>query len=118
MMNNFINFRFVFKVISRTLLIIAAALMTCVALAIYFNEDSFPFIFSSIFASFLGTILYITTLKQTENVIIYRREAYLTVTLSWLVIALIGSLPYLFSGSIPSFINALFESMSGFTTTG
>ncbi|UCD37947.1 MAG: TrkH family potassium uptake protein [Fidelibacterota bacterium] len=46
------------------------------------------------------------------------RSAFLTVTLSWLIIAIFGSLPYILSGAIPTFTDAFFESLSGFTTTG
>ncbi len=53
-----------------------------------------------------------------NTILIRRREAYLTVSVSWAIICLLGSLPYLLSGSIPGFIDAFFESASGFTTTG
>jgi len=46
------------------------------------------------------------------------REAFVTVTFSWIAVALVGSLPYLLSGYVPDPAEALFESMSGFTTTG
>jgi len=46
------------------------------------------------------------------------RDGYLIVTLSWILISLFGAMPYIISGSIPSFIDAIFESTSGFTTTG
>ena len=45
-------------------------------------------------------------------------DGYLAVTLSWVVFSLLGTLPYLISGTIPSFIDAFFESTSGFSTTG
>ncbi len=48
----------------------------------------------------------------------YAREGLILVVLAWLMISLIGSLPYIFSGKVSSFIDALFESTSGFTTTG
>ncbi|HYQ58141.1 MAG TPA: potassium transporter TrkG, partial [Draconibacterium sp.] len=46
------------------------------------------------------------------------RESFIIVTLAWIVMALVGTLPYLLTGSIPNFTNAFFESISGFTTTG
>ena len=46
------------------------------------------------------------------------RDGFLSVTLSWVIFSLLGTLPYLFSGTIPSFIDAFFESTSGFSTTG
>lgn len=117
-MNSSINFRIVFKVLSNNLLIIGVALFACIGVAIAFSESYQPFIWSSLISISLGTLLYFTTRKQHENENIHKRDAYLTVTLSWLMIALAGSLPYLFSGTIPRFTDAFFESVSGFTTTG
>ena len=47
-----------------------------------------------------------------------RRDAYLVVTLSWIIFSFFGTLPFIISGYIPSFTDAYFETMSGFTTTG
>src|SRR5690606_33614274 len=47
-----------------------------------------------------------------------QREGYLIVSLGWVFMALSGTLPYVFSATIPSFTNAFFETMSGYTTTG
>ncbi len=49
---------------------------------------------------------------------IKKREGYLVVTLGWIIMSLSGALPYIFTGAIPSFTNAFFETMSGYTTTG
>lgn len=98
--------------------IISVALIVCVIIAAYYSEEIKPFVFSSIISFILGVLFYLATRKQRENVSIGLKEAYLTVTLSWLIISLLGCLPYLLSGSIPYFVNAFFESVSGFTTTG
>lgn len=55
---------------------------------------------------------------KPENKKFYAREGYITVALSWIIISLIGALPFYLSGYIPSYIDALFETISGFTTTG
>ncbi|MDP2114266.1 MAG: potassium transporter TrkG, partial [Bacteroidota bacterium] len=117
-MGKIVNLKIVFKVISRNLFILAAALFVCIGIAIIFSEEILPFILSSLISLVIGLLFFLTTRKQSEDVTIHRKDAYLTVTLSWLFISLIGCLPYLFSGAIPSFINAFFESVSGFTTTG
>ncbi len=65
-----------------------------------------------------GTALFLSTRKRSEFLSIRKRESYLIVTLSWLIISFTGSFPYIFSGSIPSFVDSFFESISGFTTTG
>lgn len=117
-MGKIVNLKIVFKVISRNLFILAAALFVCVGVAIVFSEETLPFILSSLISLVIGLFFFLTTRNQSEDVTIHRKDAYLTVTLSWVFISLIGCLPYLFSGAIPSFVNAFFESVSGFTTTG
>ena len=117
-MSTLINFEIVFKVISRNLFILSAALFACVGVAVLFSEETMPFLLSSLISLIAGLLLFLATRKQDKDITIHRKDAYLTVTLSWLIISLIGCLPYLFSGAIPSFVNAFFESVSGFTTTG
>ena len=56
--------------------------------------------------------------KKPTNSRFYAREGFVTVALCWIVLALTGALPFLFSGEIPSVVDALFETISGFTTTG
>ncbi|MDP3431478.1 MAG: TrkH family potassium uptake protein [Bacteroidota bacterium] len=117
-MGKIVNLKIVFKVISRNLFILSAALFVCVGVAIVFSEETLPFILSSLISLIIGLLFFLTTRNQSEDITIHRKDAYLTVTLSWVFISLIGCLPYLFSGAIPSFVNAFFESVSGFTTTG
>ena len=62
-----------------------------------------------------GTIMLLTKNHRKE---FQKREGYIIVTFGWIFMALIGTLPYIFTGSIPSFTNAFFETMSGYTTTG
>jgi trk system potassium uptake protein TrkH len=96
----------------------SVSLLICSLLSILFSESILPFIYSALIAFLVGMILYLLTNKQSKDITMQRKEAYMTVTLSWLLISLIGCLPYIFSGSIPFFVNAFFESVSGFTTTG
>lgn len=116
-MSKVININIVLKVISRNLLIVAGALVTCMFVGINYSEQVWPFVLSALIAFIGGLVIYFFT-RSLEIGSLTRKEAYLTVTLSWLFLSLFGSLPYLFSGAIPSFIDALFESVSGFTTTG
>ncbi len=117
-MGNFINYKIVFKVISRNLFILAASLFVCVGVALIFSEDTLPFILSALISLIVGAFFFLATRNQSEDVSIHRKDACLTVTLSWVVLSIIGCFPYLFSGAIPSFVDALFESVSGFSTTG
>ncbi len=113
------NFRIIFKVISRNLIITAAALFGCAIASFFFKEKSGPFIIPALAAMITGgTLFMVSKSKQNTEAHFNPKDAYLVVTISWLLISLFGCLPYIFSGSIPSFINAFFESISGFSTTG
>ena len=62
-----------------------------------------------------GIIMLLTKNHRKE---IQKREGYIIVTFGWIFMALIGTLPYIFTNAIPSFTDAFFETMSGYTTTG
>ncbi|MBE0653826.1 MAG: TrkH family potassium uptake protein [Bacteroidales bacterium] len=115
--SNSVNLFIVLKVLSRNLLIISAALILCASVALLYHEDANPFLLASGIAMLTGGGFYLITSKR-KGEYVQKKEAYLSVTLSWVLLGLFGSLPYLFSGSIPSFTDAIFESVSGFTTTG
>lgn len=57
-------------------------------------------------------------IKKPQDLSLKSREGFIIVALSWIVMSLFGSLPFIISGAIPNFINAVFETVSGFTTTG
>lgn len=117
-MNQIVNFNIVFKVVSRNLFILTGALVSCIGIAFIYAEALTPFIWTSTISLSLGLLLHFSTMNQTKEVSVTKKDAYLTVSLSWFIISIVGCLPYLFSQAIPSFTNALFESVSGFTTTG
>lgn len=58
------------------------------------------------------------TIRPPKNKTMFAKEGYITVALSWIVISIFGAFPFIFSGYIPNFIDALFETASGFSTTG
>ena len=78
---------------------------------------------SSFFAT-LGTIGICASLgvlmsfRRPKNTVLYTKDGFVIVALSWIALSLFGALPFFFSGSIPNYIDALFETVSGFTTTG
>lgn len=106
------------KVYSRLLLILSSGFIISVIVGFLYNEDISSFVISFAITFTTGILLY-QFKEKSEN---FRskeiRSSYFTVTTSWLLMSLAGSLPYLISGSIPDFTNAFFESASGFTTTG
>ncbi len=117
-MEKIINLKLISKILSRNLFILSIAILFCCIIASIYAEPISPFLLSFIIALAVGLLLFFASKPEKQNSELKRKDAYFTVTTSWILMTLIGSLPYLFSGSIPSFINAFFESVSGFTTTG
>lgn len=83
---------------------------------IYGESDYKVFLISGIIAILVGGISWL--LSRNAPLSLFRREGYLIVSLGWIIFSLFGTLPFILSGSITSFTNAFFETMSGFTTTG
>ncbi|MFZ5429225.1 MAG: TrkH family potassium uptake protein [Bacteroidota bacterium] len=113
-----LNLRIVAKVISRILFIIAASLLACAGIALLYGESTIPFLITVTISLVGAGILFPLGRQVDPEATLQRKDAYITVTFSWLLISLTGSLPYLISGAIPTFTDAFFESVSGFTTTG
>lgn len=114
------NYQFVLSTIGLLLIIEAVFMLLSALVGEYYNETAVKSIyFSAVICFCTGALITFMVRKRrrtTGN--LTKREVFLTVSLSWLVMALFGTLPYLFSGAIPSFTNAFFENMCGFTTTG
>ena len=81
----------------------------------FWEEEFFSFLICACICAVLGTICLIGKPKKYE---FYAKEGFITVALAWIVISIFGSLPFVFSRAIPNFMDALFETVSGFTTTG
>ena len=61
---------------------------------------------------------YVTSRRKIRNKAIYQREGFVSVGLSWVLLSLYGAIPFVLTGEIPSYVDAVFEIVSGFTTTG
>jgi trk system potassium uptake protein TrkH len=114
---NTINFRSVLKIIGLILLISASSFLLCIPVAMVYSEPVRPFILAFAAAVIPGSLLFFFVRSQLHQKVT-TREGYLSVTLGWLVLVLSGTLPYFFSHEIEPFGNMLFESVSGYTTTG
>ena len=57
-------------------------------------------------------------IRKPKNKILYAKEGFVIVSLSWIVMSFFGAIPMFMCGAVPDFVDALFESVSGFTTTG
>ena len=112
------NRRAVFQLVSYLTLVIGAAMVGCAGLSRFFKE-SIQLFQSFLLAGGLAIVFALFLSWITRGPVnLSRRDGFGVVTFGWLTVTIFGSLPYLFSGVIEHPISALFETMSGFTTTG
>lgn len=112
-----VNFKIIYKVIGSLLFIEAIMMLACLAVSIYYRDDDIPAFLITITVTLLAAIGLKYKGYGAENSL-GRREAYLLVTLIWLIFSALGALPFVISGYLTSYTDAFFETMSGFTTTG
>jgi len=111
------NYKIIFHFFGLLLLFNGAfMLLSSLVSLLYKDGVTFDLFISGIIILIVGVIAMILTRNHKKEM--NKREGYLVVTFGWIVMALSGTLPYIFTGVIPSFTNAFFETMSGFTTTG
>ncbi|MCI7796726.1 MAG: TrkH family potassium uptake protein [Lachnospiraceae bacterium] len=110
------NYSMIFYIIGWILNVEAALMIPSVIVAILYGEASGMAIVASLFICLLLGLPLVR--KQPQNKILYARDGAVTVALSWIIMSLTGALPFVFSGAIPNIIDAIFETVSGFTTTG
>jgi trk system potassium uptake protein len=111
------NVKIVIRVLGFLILIEGIAIATALLVSLYYGEyDARAFFISMLINFFSGGLILLLT-KNTDKKL-GKREAFLIVSLVWVVCSAFGSLPYILSGALPRFHDAFFETMSGFTTTG
>ena len=87
----------------------------CIVAGIYGEKSGMAILFTALLCLIIGLAF---SAKKPTNTTIYLKEGCITTALSWIILSIFGALPFVFSGEIPSFTDALFEVISGFTTTG
>jgi len=113
-----LNLLSIFSLLGLLLLLNGGFILLCIPVSLYYNEPQWrDLLISGSLIIFLGTLSYLL-LKPKVKTDINKRDGYLIVTLGWILLSLSGALPYIISGEIPSFTDAFFETMSGYTTTG
>lgn len=100
----------------RILIAVAATMLAPMALSIIYHEGLAEAYFIPIAAAVI--IGLFVSVRQPENKSLYTREGMMIVALGWILISVMGALPFYISGEIPSFTDCFFETVSGFTTTG
>lgn len=118
LVNIILNYQLIARILGFLLLILGIAMLPSVLCAYICDEESCLKAFSlvSILCIFFGAAISIAI--QPDRSKFRTREGYMVVALCWVLASLIGAFPYLLSGFTPDYINALFESTAGFTTTG
>ncbi len=112
------NYRMMGKFISRILMVEAVFMLPALLIAVYHGEENtvFGFLTGMVITFGVALLLYLLCRKARKG--FYAREGLVCVGASWIMMSLLGCLPFYFSREIPRFIDALFETVSGFTTTG
>ena len=90
-------------------------LLPCAVALIYGENVGFYYLITAVLCFLFGTLM---TLKKPADYVFYLKEGCIATSLSWILLSIFGALPFWLTGEIPSFTNALFETISGFTTTG
>jgi len=111
------NKRLVGNYIGGIMCIEAAFMIPALIIAIYNNEMPSLKAFAITMAA-LVTVGAVLMLVRPRDSTFYSREGFITVALSWIILSAFGAIPFTVSGAIPSYVDAFFETVSGFTTTG
>ena len=111
------NYAIVLRLLSYILLTEGALLLLPAAASLCYGEWFVMgvFLFTAAFSAALGALLHRI---KTKSQIFYMREGFATTALCWLLISVVGAVPFVLTGCIPNPVDALFETVSGFTTTG
>lgn len=110
------NYRFIWNTIGNIMKMEAGLLVLPLIVSFLYRENTYiAFLIPMVLLFGIGFLL---SMKKAKNQTIFAKEGLVLVGLSWIVISLFGSLPFLISQEIPNIVNAFFETVSGFTTTG
>ena len=101
--------------IGRILLVEAALLLLPMAVALGYGESPVPYLLPAALLVLCGGLL---SFKKPRQASLFARDGLAVVALAWIAVSLFGALPFYISGSIESFVDCFFETVSGFTTTG
>lgn len=89
--------------------------LPCLVALIYHESQGIAYVIVAVLSLIAGMLL---TIRKPKDYIIYLKEGCIATSLSWILMGIVGSFPFMITGEISSFIDALFETVSGFTTTG
>ena len=112
------NIPIIINFLGLLLVINGLCMLLCLPFSFYFKEEiTIHLVSAGLVTFFTGGLGWFAT-RKIQNRNIRKRDGYLIVTFGWIIMSLFGTLPFLLSGAIPSFTDAFFETISGYTTTG
>ena len=111
------NYRMISYIMGQILKVVGLFMLLPILVGFIYGEDH---VVASFGIPFLITmaIAIIFTIKKPKNNSVFSMEGFVSVAASWITMSCIGAIPFVISGEIPNYANALFETVSGFTTTG
>ena len=109
------NKKLILQIMGRVLVIEAALMALPMLVALIYRENPLPFLAVMAITGAAGTLLW---RLRPEHQRLFARDGFVTVALSWILLTVFGALPYVLSGCIPNYIDAVFETISGLSTTG
>ena len=110
------NYSMIVYLLGCVLELIGGSLLVPFAVGLGYGEkQAWSYLIVAVASALIGTLLII---KKPKNNKLFAKEGFVTVALSWIVMSVIGTLPFVIAKDIPSFMTAFFETVSGFTTTG
>lgn len=110
------NIRLITHLLGIVLMGEAAAMLPSLCIALITADGDAPAILLA--AALTLAVGFLLSRRRTGSETMHARDGYAAVALTWIVLSLFGALPYVFSGVIPHYVDAVFETVSGFTTTG
>ena len=109
------NRRIICRVLGMILLCLAVLMILPTIAGLWYGENVSHFIITM---AITGAVGFVMTRVKPYSSVIYAKDGFVIVGLGWILMSLFGALPFVISGDIPNYIDAVFETVSGFTTTG
>ncbi len=109
------NRKMIAYILGRMLGVEALVLILPALVGVFYGENPSPFLITSAILMLLAVLV---GRKKPENRTIYGKEGFVIIASAWILWSIFGAIPFCLSGAVPSYIDALFEMVSGFTTTG
>ena len=111
------NKRIIIYILGWVLIVEGIAMQVCTVTSIIYHEhEGLYFLLTGAVSALLGILA--VKVKKPKKMVLYQKAGFVATALSWIVLAFVGAMPFWLSHEIPNFADAMFETISGFTTTG